>query len=183
MVVILEPGEHPHPDCDHGDTCKDRTQAGMVPSVLWEAPVPPPLCPLSPETCVQLSSDVAGRYNLPTFSRRRTWCPSLVLCLCHLLATLLSSCSSITPRHLGWAFAAPGGCGKGGAVLMRPHFQQLWALAGAGGCPPRPCRRCWGGDMLGAALGTSGQVGVRSGRSQVVPAWGCPGCPQAHPSP
>lgn len=127
--------------------------------------------------------DVAGRYNLPTFSRRRKWCPSLVLCLCHLLATLLSLCSSITPRHLGWAFADPGGCGKGRAVLMRPHFQQLWALAGTGGCPPRPCRRCWGGDMLGAALGTSGQVGVRSGRSQVVPAWACPGCPQAHPSP
>lgn len=62
--------------------------------------------------------------------------------------------------------------------------QQLWGLAGAG-CPPRACRRCWGGDMLGAALGTSGRMGFRSGHSQVVPARdlrGRAGCAQAHPS-
>lgn len=44
VVVVLQPGDHPYADCKHGDTCNDRTQAGMQshPRSLGSPHVSPP---------------------------------------------------------------------------------------------------------------------------------------------
>lgn len=49
MVVVLQPGGHPHAHCQHGDTCKDKTRAGMwhhhrALGTFLPSLVPPNLC-------------------------------------------------------------------------------------------------------------------------------------------
>lgn len=131
VVVVLQPGDHPHADCEHGDACKDRTQAGMQshPGPLGSPCTSPPS--LVPKTaCLgQVWGSGSGRKVIawqpfPLLQVAKEMVPTagdFLVCVSppdHPPAPLCAPTSN--PRHLGWVFPAPKRCGKQEGPVSAP---------------------------------------------------------------